>query len=283
MSTISNIKQWMEDSEPDYYMLFVKAFIPYNAWYMMNFYDEEEKRTNDRSIIDFMKTAKAGENRYKDRILTLLKGKTAEAEDFKRHLACLHFELRKHPIPNVEEAISFKQVYIAGKKAEDYEPLTIGEYTYSCKHDETRPKKSPRWILEVIDTTTTTTEYMVELFKPSLSELVKNDAFIALPTDSMKDGVKAALNEMSPNKTDNLVVAELHSASEVAPTDCFVMGNSERVCLVNNTELIAKAVIQIIYDLRCKLFHGEIAPTSDFKGIYKHAFFVQSMLIKNLI
>jgi len=273
----------MENSEPDYYMLFVKAFIPYNAWYMMNFYDEDEKRTNDRSIIDFMKSAKPGENRYKDRTVTLLKGNTAEAEDFKRHLACLHFELRKHPIPNAEEAISFKQVYISSKKAEDYEPITIGEYTYSCKHDETRPKKTPRWILEVINTDSQSTEYMVELFKPSLSELVKNDDFIALPTDSMKEGLKDALNEMSPNKTDNLVVAELHSANETVPTGSFVMGDNERVCLVNNTELIAKAVIQILYDLRCKLFHGEIAPTSDYKGIYKHAFFVQSMLIKNLV
>lgn len=283
MSTISNIKQWMEDSEPDYYLLFVKAFIPYNAWYMMNFYNEDEKRTNDRSIIDFMKIAKPGENRYKDRILTLLKGNNAEAKSFKKHLACLHFELRNHPIPNVDEAISFKQVYIASKKPEDYAPITIGDYTYSCKHDETRPKKSPRWIIDVINTETLTTEYMVELFKASMSELVKNDAFIALPTDNMKEGVKTALNEMSPNKTDNLVKDELYSASGVAPADSFVIGDSERVCLVNNTELIAKAVIQILYDLRCKLFHGEIAPTSEFKGIYKHAFFVQKMLIKNLV
>ena len=121
-----------------------------------------------------------------------------------------------------------------------------------------------------------------ECFQPAF-RTEPNDAFIALPTDNMKEGVKTALNEMSPNKTDNLVKDELYSSSGVAPADSFVIGDSERVCLVNNTELIAKAVIQILYDLRCKLFHGEIAPTSEFKGIYKHAFFVQKMLIKNLV
>ena len=32
--TMSNIKDWIGRSEPDYYMMFVKAWIPFNAWYI---------------------------------------------------------------------------------------------------------------------------------------------------------------------------------------------------------------------------------------------------------
>ena len=38
----ANIKQWLEKSEVDYFTQFVKAWIPFNAWYR-NTYDTLEK------------------------------------------------------------------------------------------------------------------------------------------------------------------------------------------------------------------------------------------------
>ena len=57
MSINTSIAKWLEKAEPDYYTLFIKVWIPYNAWYMHNFYDEDANppRINDRDIIYFNK------------------------------------------------------------------------------------------------------------------------------------------------------------------------------------------------------------------------------------
>ena len=283
MATISNIRQWMEASEPDYYMMFVKAFIPYNAWYMTNFYNEDANRTNDRAIMDYMKNAKPGENHYKDRIISLLKNSTTEAMDFKKYVAALHYELRNHPIPNIEEGVSLSQVYLSNEKAEEYDPVEIDDYTYSARNDTTLPKSSPRWILEVINTSTKDTEYMVSIHKPSLHELVHTSDFIELPSDKMREGMKKALNQVIPNRTESVVMREYDGEVKDVPEDSILIGESKKVCLINNRDKIARAIMQIIYELRCKLFHGEIAPTSDYKRVYEYAFYIQKMLIKNLV
>lgn len=38
MSTI-HLRNWVDWSNPDYYTMFVKAWIPFNAWFMDSFYD----------------------------------------------------------------------------------------------------------------------------------------------------------------------------------------------------------------------------------------------------
>lgn len=279
----TNISQWIAASEPDFFMMFIKAWIPFNAWYMKNYYSEDDKRTSDRDIMDYMKGAKPGNEPYKDRIVKLLRGSTTEAVSFQNYLAALHFALRAHPIPNVDEAISFCQVCIISEKPDDYAPIAIDEFTYTARQDILLPKNSPRWMLEVIDTAAKETVYMVKIHKPSLHELVQNDEFIALPLDKQREGLKHALNMVSPNRTDNLVLKEYQGEVKDLPTDSYLIGETKKVCLVDNKDKIARAVIQILYELRCKLFHGELAPTSDYKKVYEYAFYLQRMLIKNLV
>ena len=283
MSTISNINQWIQASEPDYFMMFVKAWIPFNAWFMMNFWSEDEKRTSDRAIMDYMKDAKPGENRYKDRIMNLLTNNTSEAIAFRNHVAALHFELRSNPIPNLEEAISLSRVCITSNPTTSYTPVAIGEFTYSAQNDLNLPKTSPRWILQVLDSNSGDTNYMVCIRKPSLHELVHNEDFIALPQDKMREGLKEALNQVSPNRTESVVLKEYEGEVVDAPADSIIMGETKKVCLVSNRDKIARAIMQIIYELRCKLFHGELAPTSDYRGVYKYAYYIQKSLIKNLV
>ncbi len=38
----------------------------------------------------------------------------------------------------------------------------------------------------------------------------------------------------------------------------------------------------MLYELRCKLFHGELDPTEANQDIYKYAYNIQNLLIKEL-
>ena len=39
---------------------------------------------------------------------------------------------------------------------------------------------------------------------------------------------------------------------------------------------------EILYELRCKLFHGEIEPSDTNSGVFEQAFYIQRVLIKAL-
>ena len=84
----TTISKWIDKSEPDFYTLFIKAWIPYNSWYMSNFYDEDAspKRTSDKDIISYIK---ANSNAYKDKIVTLLRNNDEESETFKLQISRL--------------------------------------------------------------------------------------------------------------------------------------------------------------------------------------------------
>jgi len=43
---------------------------------------------------------------------------------------------------------------------------------------------------------------------------------------------------------------------------------------VNRSHITAKALVLILYQLRNRLFHGELNPKEDLQGIYMHAYFI---------
>ena len=111
MSINTAISKWIDKSEPDFYTLFIKAWIPYNSWYMCNFYDEDAtpKRTSDKDIINYIKS---NSNAYKDKIITLLRNSDEESELFRLLISKLHYQLESTPIPNTNERIAFSSICI---------------------------------------------------------------------------------------------------------------------------------------------------------------------------
>ena len=90
MAINTHIKNWIDKSDPDYYIMFIKAWIPYNAWYMHNFYNEDERRINDKSIIRYIQN---NPNKYKDKIISLINGNDDDSKQFKQRITLLHYQL----------------------------------------------------------------------------------------------------------------------------------------------------------------------------------------------
>ncbi|MCX2476923.1 hypothetical protein OQZ33_21495 [Pedobacter sp. MC2016-05] len=68
-----------------------------------------------------------------------------------------------------------------------------------------------------------------------------------------------------------------------AAAGSMIIDETRNLYFVKDYELIAKVIIQMLYELRCKLFHGELDPIAANLGIYQHAFHIQKTLIKELI
>ncbi len=271
LNTNTAIAKWIEKSIPDYYTLFIRAYIPYNAWYMKNFYDENTRKT-DKDILSYIST---NSNVFKDRIEMLLNHDNEESQKFKILISELNYQLEQTPIPDSEERITFSHICISDNSSAGQNGVTVSGNNNSFVV-KGQKKLTPRkcWEFEVIDTSNNNrTISIITLQKCSISELHSNSDYNLL-NRTYKTTVDKCLNEIDPRKKVSIVVKR----------------NEPNICIDKKKKLyftdvigdVSKAIMILLYELRCKLFHGEIEPTLKNMGVYEWAFKIQDMLNKSL-
>lgn len=281
------LENWIKMSDLDYFTMFIKSWLPFNAWYMKDFYDETSSptRTTDRDIINYLKN---NSNRYRDKIIALLRNDDDESRRFKANISQLHFELQSHTIPNEQERISFSTINL------DKNPLlqhvvSFGHYNYKVEFKIQLPRTQKRWICEVITRRTGQTIHRVELFEWSLTALYADIDYRGIPQDK-KQYLDGCFHEMNPKKPEIIILnpqrinnAAGTSTIYTAPAGSLIIDEMKNLYFVKDYELISKVIIQMLYELRCKLFHGELDPIASNLGIYESAYQIQKALIKELI
>lgn len=284
MGINTHISNWIDRAEvvTDYYTLFIKSWIPYNAWYMHNFYDDDStpKRNSDASIIAHINS---NSNRYRDKIKSLLRGVDDRSKEFCKLLADLHFELEGNPIPDFENRISFSTVNLIRNTVKTFSQHT-GNYTYFVEFKDQLPKTQKRWFLEVQKRRNNQTLHRIELHDWSNEELNEDPDYIGLPDSIMKSQLRLAFQIINPRKPIEIILQPKRSSAGkiIQPSNSIVIDNSRNLFFTDDLDLVSKAIVQLLYELRCKLFHGELNPVQAFEGIYEHAYRIQKILIKEL-
>lgn len=94
-----------EHSDFEYALLFIRTWIPFNAWYCNNYPD---LKNNDSKIL---KNVKADNNLFRTRIISLLQGTDNESKFFRELIGELHGSLEKYYVPNHNDRITFHNLY----------------------------------------------------------------------------------------------------------------------------------------------------------------------------
>lgn len=108
-----------------------------------------------------------------------------------------------------------------------------------------------------------------------------NASFVALSTDTKKAKVRECLSHILRHKPANFVKSV--TATGRKPAHSIVIDERTPLYLSDDINLDAQAIIQLIYQLRCIIFHGELEPTLANMPIYEHLYHVQKILIKELV
>lgn len=277
--TISHIGNWIDRAEPDYYMMFIKAWIPLNAWYMTNFYDEAAGMVTDRAIINHIKT---NDNTFTRRIKSLLRGSDSVSIEFKHALGKMELELKAHAVPNEHDRLSFANICITNNSTHTYQ-VTKGHYQFKAQYNATQPRTALRCRLEILKASNGSNVALVELNNCLLSELESNADFVNVERDAWKETLRICLNAISPQKKENLLApVKMKNGVPSIPAGAIEIDKEHNLYLRSNLEDVAKATVEIIYRLRCLLLHGEINPTVANSRIYEHAYSILRTLIKEL-
>lgn len=279
-----NVPAWLKLAEVqvDYFSQFVKAWIPFNAWFSTCYMNEN----NDRDIINRIKRET---NDFRDKIITHFRLTDEESINFINTIGRLHFELENSSIPSNDNRISFTNVVIEkNAKLKDDAETKGKKYKVIVEHKPNAPQGTQKVNVKVILLNGYKVEWDWDQNEYDLEELTKHPKYISIGTPKDRTEIQSTIlfvyKEVNPVKPANLLLSPIRRTNGLfkAPADCITIDGKKNTYFINDPEKVAKALIEILYRLRNALFHGEINPTEDVQKIYREAYYIMFTLIKIL-
>lgn len=264
---VENKARWLEiaNNDFDYSILFIKCFLPFNAWYCNNY---PQHNNIDSKIIHALKSE---DNIFKTRIISLLEGNDLESKVFRENIINLHIILERIRVPSNTNRISFSDINFRENPIKS-KAKTYNRNTYKAEFfSPTTPPHHYKIKLTIVKTVGHASLFSYQHNKYEKENLQANNDFINL-SPKMQEIIIDLFDEVNPKKKECLIL----------PTKKNSFSKFETVFFINNSDLIAQAIIETIYRLRCILFHGEITPTKDNLSIYEYAYYILKSTIKTL-
>ena len=108
--------------------------------------------------------------------------------------------------------------------------------------------------------------------------------YLAINSQTQKEKLLECFNMINPRPVAQLVFnVKVRSGVAVPPPRSICLSENRNRYFANDTVLFAKCIIELLYSLRCMIFHGHLDPTGSNMGIYEHAFYIMSIVTKELV
>lgn len=265
-SFVENQSRWLQiaNNDIDYTILFIKCFLPFNAWYCNNY---PQHNNNDSKIIYSLKSE---DNIFKTRIISLLEGNNSESKTFRENIVTLHTMLEHIRVPSNTNRISFLDINFR-ENPEKTKTKNFNKYTYKAEYLTPSAPHHYRIKLTIVKTVGYSSIFSYQHNKYDKEHLKLNNDFNNL-TNKTREIILSLFEDVDPKKKESLI---LNSKKNSFP-------KFSNLYFVNDSDIIAQSLIEIIYRLRCILFHGEITPTTDNLSIYEYAYYILKSIIKTL-
>lgn len=255
-------------------MLFVSAWIPFNAWYNKEIRPTAGRR--DRDCIDYICQHP---NTYKNKILSFLNGTDRESLRFQQELVDLHKSLLRHTIPDNTAPINFKTTTIGDA------PALIESDFYKCHYKIERIPAGTSYHYDMFleDRLTHASKYSKHFNAWKMEDLETDPNFQRL-SNALKERLIEEFAKVSILAPRNIVLnaTEAADGTKKKPLHSIELGRLDKQYFIDDRDKIAQVLIQVIYQLRNQIFHGSLDPTSSNQEVYEHAYRIQQMLIKEL-
>lgn len=247
----------------DYSLLFIKAWLPFNAWYCNTYPDKNNK---DRPILEEIKT---DNNLFRTRLVSLLEGEDDESYFFRKNLVLLHNLLERCKVPDLQKQISFRKINFRINPNNIFLKNFRG-FTFKIELITPVPPNNYRIKIDIIDSGNRNV-FLYHHTKYDKIHLKNDSNFKSLSTKN-QDIILKGFDYINPVYKEDLVVQKKSESYK----------KIHEVLFINDTNILSQAIIEILYSLRCILFHGEIQPSKDNLKIYEPSYYMLNLLLKSL-
>ena len=271
MSTLytENSEKWKSLASIDYFTLFIKAWIPFNAWYK-NYYPQI---TTDREAINQIKK----DSKFRSKLISLLKDNSKEGTAFRYYIARLHWELERKHLFNKNCRITFEKIAIESNFN------TTGRVDYNSITYKVEKNKKEIKICVIGKKGQNCFNY-TQIDGFDLADLTSRQDFLDL-SKTQQERLKFCYEQINPSKPTNLliqnpdIIKKARDSTKKGKREWIEIGN---YLFINDEDKICKGIIEILYRLRNLLFHGEIVPDGDTNKVYEPAYQILYTLIQTL-
>lgn len=262
-TTRENISLWLNQAEPDYYLFFLKSWIPFNAWYVAE-YPEHNKV--DRDLIKELQDNT--DSKPKKIIKNYLDNTDHDSLNFKSYLAELHYYLEKIHLSHNGNRLSFRNIALTKN------PITYRNGTDN-KNNLYKTEKTSSYFQAYVQAKGGKVLLDFKKSTFNIEDLIKDNDYIRLEKKVQKT-IYCMFEAIDPQKPISII-------SDSKDRKNFTIIKSKNSCnIIKDHETVAKACIKVLYTLRCMLFHGEVPPTETNKVIYENAFTLLQLILKQL-
>ena len=249
---IENRDAWLRMSEIDYVGQFVKAWLAFNAWYRSAYTE-----TQDRKIINEFKWQS---NPVRNTLRPKLESTSDDAVQFRAEIGLLHQRLDNYEVFSSKGAekrrISFRRVFLRENppkaNQEDRHGFLFRAELLANKQataSVTR-KKNGVALVNIVSA------------PHDLAALKAASGFARLSPVQQSVLVRV-YSEVTPYLMCDLT---MHKEPDAPPLPC---GAYKFNC---GKDALFAGVTEVLYEMRCTLFHGELAPTKEAIFCYEPAF-----------
>lgn len=259
-----NIDHWIRQSEPDYYMFFVKAWIPFNAWYIAELPNLNKK---DTAIIQALQDN--ANSKPRNFIETFLQNDRPDSIRFRSHLAELHHLLEVKTLKHNGKKLSFNNISLSENPTKFEKDTDKSGNIYKAERKQEHSEvimvdKNKKTIMHIKQN-----PYDIEALK-------KHNDYIIISDKKIQNKILRCYEAIDPNKPISLV------SKSKSKKDYISLNSENKVNFINDPTTIAKACIKLLYSLRCMLFHGELEPNISNISVYEHSYQMLRLIIKDL-
>lgn len=261
-----NTRRFIENADIDYFTHFIKAWIPFNAWYKNRWPDIHQDRRAIESIKDNV-------NETRSAIVNYLDNNNDAAKTFRSYLSSLHFQLMENDIRNKGIRISFESVQV-GKNRNNQ----INHEHNNIRYQLVRANNGNITINVTKLTTAQSACEEITQDEYNLEDLRDHREFKQI-TQYQQTKLIGLYREIIPYESLNLIESEPRNDGMDRPVNYSQVGSFS---FIESKEKIAQGLIEVMYSLRCVLFHGELNPNEANNEVYKNLYHILFMILQKL-
>lgn len=259
-----NAEIWRELCEVDYFTQFIKSWLAFNAW-MRNAYPDIRQ---DRDLIEIIKEQS---NPVRNKIRSLLTDTGQHGQTFRNMVADLHSQLENtHLISQkdtVERRITFSEWHLENLTSESIFSHWGADYSimrFTSGNDKGKIKVS------VVKQKDKSSLYEFQQDKYNLDELKAHLPLQKL-LSTRRNKIMEAYILIGPLKRISWLAGPGEAALEIGSYK-----------FKNDVNGLSSAIIEIIYQMRCLLFHGELVPRKSYNLVYEPAYRIVKVFLDAL-
>ena len=259
----ANKDEWKALADIDYFGMFVKAYIPFNAWLNVTYPQYQKDREKINAI-------KRDNNPFRNKIYSLLETEAQEGANFCNSIGELHYLLESHYIYNQDKRITFSDI-ILGKNPDNIKEDSYRGIGFRVQYGNGGTDTHTHSLIKNRRGNAIFTKTQ-ECY--NISELKACPDFVALKED-YKQHLLYCYEMVTPDLKRNL----LTGFDATDDNQYYSIGQFK---FIKEKEYIAQGLIEIIYNMRNSLFHGELIPDKEANRIYGAAYKILRELIDAL-